>query len=274
MTSARAVTYVRVSTEEQVDGTSLAFQQESCWRVVDQQGWDFAGAFGDEGVSGALASRPGLDQLIDACRRGDVDVVVVARLDRVGRSLRHLSATLGELDDLGVQLVSVHGAFDSQGSAGRLQRNILSSFAQYEREQMLERLTSGLHAKARAGWWPGGPPPFGYRLVGDGHHHRLAIDEREADAIRVAVAVLVDEQGTTSDAARTLNALGYRPARRRSGATTTSAASCWALSSPAPGSTAQSRRRNRASTEPMIELTIPAILTPDRQFALFERLEA
>jgi DNA invertase Pin-like site-specific DNA recombinase len=156
----RAATYVRVSTEEQVDGTSLGVQRESCRRVVEQRGWDLAGMFSDEGVSGALGSRPGLDQFLEACRRREIDVVVVARLDRFGRSLRHLSATLGELDDLGVQFLSVHEAFDSLGPAGRLQRNILSSVAQYEREQMLERSKSGLRAKAQAGWWPGGPPPF------------------------------------------------------------------------------------------------------------------
>jgi DNA invertase Pin-like site-specific DNA recombinase len=97
---------------------------------------------------------------MEACRRREIDVVVVARLDRFGRNLRHLSATLGELDDLGVQFVSVHEAFDSLGPAGRLQRTILSSVAQYEREQRLERSQSGLRAKAQAGW-PGGPPPSG-----------------------------------------------------------------------------------------------------------------
>ena len=145
----RAATYVRVSTAEQVDGTSLSVQRESCRRVIEQRGWELVGAFSDEGVSGALATRPGLDELVDACRRREIDVVVVGRLDRFGRSLRHLSATLGELDDLGVPFVSVHEAFDSLGPAGRLQRHILSSVAQCEREQMLERSRPGLRAKPR-----------------------------------------------------------------------------------------------------------------------------
>ena len=102
-------------------------------------------------MSGALGSRPGLDQLIEACRRREIDVVVVPRLDRFGSSLRHLSATLGELDDLRVQFVSVHEAFDSLGPAGRLQRNILSSVAQYEREQMLERRRGPVRTE-RYGW--------------------------------------------------------------------------------------------------------------------------
>src|SRR5947209_6853778 len=114
----RAATYVRVSTEEQVDGTSPTVQQECCGRVIDQHGWEVVDAFADEGVSGVLASRPGLDRLLAACRGGRIDIVVVARLDRLGRSLRHLSATLGELDDLGVHVVSVHESFDSLGSAG------------------------------------------------------------------------------------------------------------------------------------------------------------
>jgi DNA invertase Pin-like site-specific DNA recombinase len=82
----RAATYVPVSTEEQVDGTSLGVQRESCRRVVEQRGWELVGAFSDEGVSGALGSRPGLDQLVEACRRHEIDVVVVARLDRFGGS--------------------------------------------------------------------------------------------------------------------------------------------------------------------------------------------
>ena len=120
-----------------------------------------AAEFADEGVSGSIGNRPALDELLTACRGGLIDAVVVHRLDRFGRSLRHLSNTLGELDEIGVQFVSVQEAFDSQGSAGRLQRNILSSVAQFEREQMVERSRSGLRAKVEAGWWPGGPPPFG-----------------------------------------------------------------------------------------------------------------
>jgi site-specific DNA recombinase len=150
----RAASYLRVSTEEQVAGTSLTVQQASCRQVVERRGWQLVVAeYRDEGVSGALGSRPALDGLLSACRDGEVDVGVVARLDRFGRNLRHLSATLGELDDLGVQFVSVHEAFDSLGPAGRLQRIILASVAQYEREQMLERSRSGLRAKAQAGWW-------------------------------------------------------------------------------------------------------------------------
>jgi DNA invertase Pin-like site-specific DNA recombinase len=268
----RAATYVRVSTEEQVDGTSLGLQRESCLRVIDQRGWEQVGVFADEGVSGVLASRPSLDRLIEACRRHEVDVVVVARLDRFGRSLRHLSTTLGELDDLGVQFVSVHEAFDSLGPAGRLQRNILSSVAQYEREQMLERSRSGLRAKVKAGWWPGGPPPFGFRLERVGRHLRLTIDEQEAAVLRRAVDLLVDENLSTIEAAAILNAEG---APTRTGAT-------WSyqnlrrylLEAPLSGTWRYGRGRGwqRVRSDGIVHAQIPAIITFERHLELFEHL--
>jgi DNA invertase Pin-like site-specific DNA recombinase len=97
----RAAVYVRVSTQEQAEGTSLDVQRQTCRSYATGQGWTVVGEFADEGVSGTLGSRPGLDELVAACRAGGVDVVVVHRLDRFGRSLRHLTNTLAELDDLG-----------------------------------------------------------------------------------------------------------------------------------------------------------------------------
>jgi DNA invertase Pin-like site-specific DNA recombinase len=117
-----------------------------------------------------------------------------------------LTNTVAELDDLGAQFVSVHEAFDSRGPAGRLHRSIISSFAQYEREQMLERSRSGLRAKAQAGWWPGGPPPFGFRLEQVGHHLRLAIHDAEAAVLRRAVDLVVDKNLSTMATAEALNA--------------------------------------------------------------------
>jgi DNA invertase Pin-like site-specific DNA recombinase len=140
----RAAVYARVSTAEQVDGTSLMTQIERCRAYVESQGWVLADEFVDEGVSGAKASRPALGQLLRLVRSGGADTIVVAKLDRLGRSMRHLVVLLGELDDRGVRLVSVAEGFDSQTPSGRLQRNILGSFAEFEREQ--SRSGRGLQA--------------------------------------------------------------------------------------------------------------------------------
>src|ERR1039458_157353 len=124
----RAAGYARVSTDDQVrDGTSLATQRERGIAYIALNKWSLVEEFVDEGVSGAKASRPALDRLMNACRSGEVDVVVVTKLDRFGRSTRHLTSTLGELDELKIAFISLAEAFDSTSPSGRLQRNMLAS---------------------------------------------------------------------------------------------------------------------------------------------------
>ena len=209
----RAAIYARVSTLEQVDGTSLATQVERCRAYVKSQGWSLAGELVDEGVSGAKAARPALDRLLALLDDGKVDAIVVAKLDRLGRSMRHLAALLGELDDRGVRLVSVAEGFDSQTPSGRLQRNILGSFAEFEREQIRERTMSGVAATVRDGFWPGGPAPYGWRLVRDGKHTKVELDPTEAAVLRSAAEMIGTQGLTTGEAAQLLNAQGSRSRR-------------------------------------------------------------
>lgn len=208
-----AAYYGRVSTAEQVEGTSLGTQRDRCRSAIEARSWNFADPweYVDEGVSGAKGSRPALDRLMTACRVGSVTAVVVAKLDRFGRSMRHLSTMLGELDDLGVIFVSVAESFDSSTPSGRLQRNMLGSFAEFERDQIRERTMTGLRAVAAEGYWPGGPPPYGYRLVPSGNHTEAQIDPVESEVLLTAIRLIADDGLTTWEAAATLNALGYRP---------------------------------------------------------------
>lgn len=211
----RAAVYARVSTIEQVDGTSLATQVERCRAYVSSQGWSLTGKFVDEGVSGAKAARPALDRLMAHIGDGKVDAIVVAKLDRLGRSMRHLASLLGELDDRGVRLVSVAEGFDSQTPSGRLQRNILGSFAEFEREQIRERTMSGIAAVVRDGFWPGGPAPYGWQLVREGRHTKVELASAEA-AVLCKAAEMIGVQGmTTGEAAQALNAKGLRSRQGR-----------------------------------------------------------
>ena len=211
MTAKRAAIYARVSTAEQVDGTSLDTQVASCERHLDGQGWIRQGTYIDEGVSGAKARRPALDRLLDEVKQGAVDVVVVAKLDRIGRSMRHLSALLGELDDRHVVLVSVSESFDSSTASGRLQRNMLGSFAEFEREQIRERLSAGRDATVRQGKYVSTHAPYGLKITIDGNDRRLEIDPDEAAAVRLAVDLFVNSRLTTGQVAAELNARGMRP---------------------------------------------------------------
>ncbi len=215
----RAAVYTRVSSEEQASGgTSLTTQEERARAYCAARGWTVRDTYVDAGVSGAKASRPGLDRLLADVRAGQIDVVVIAKLDRLGRSLRHLAPMLGEMDDRGVALVSVAETFDSGSASGRLLRGILSSFAEHERDVIRERTRGGVAKRVAAGGWGGGDsPPYGYRVDRTGEHPRLVVDEREAEMIRLAVRLAVDSGQTCGQIATTLTHSGTHPGTRRSG---------------------------------------------------------
>jgi DNA invertase Pin-like site-specific DNA recombinase len=220
----KAAIYLRVSTRRQAaEGTSIDVQRERCKKLVADKGWELVGEFVEEAVSGTRGSRPALDKLMSDVRTGKVDAIIVAKLDRFGRSVRHLASLVGELDDRGVLFVSVADGFDSSTATGRMLRSILAAIAEFEMELIRERTMAGCEETARLGFWPGGPPPFGFRLVppdrekGEKRGTTVAIDEAEAEVIRKAVSLILDEGQTTWQAAATLNALGLHPRGRRPG---------------------------------------------------------
>ena len=140
----RAAIYARVSTLDQEPENQL----QELRRYVHARGWT-GSEYVDHGVSGTRDRRPALDRLVADARRRKVDTVVVWRLDRLGRSLKHLVTLLDELQALGVGFVSLGEGIDLQTPAGRLQLHILASLAQFERERIAERVRAGL-ARARA----------------------------------------------------------------------------------------------------------------------------
>jgi len=105
--------------------------------------------FDDAGYSGASTSRPELKRLMKKAKERKIDTVVVYKLDRWFRSLRETVITLGELTELGVAFVSLQDGVDLTTATGRLMANMLSSFAEFERELIGERVRAGM-AKARA----------------------------------------------------------------------------------------------------------------------------
>ena len=211
----RAATYARVSTQEQADtGTSLDTQRDRTRAYVDAQGWELVAQYVDEGVSGAADRRPDLDRLMGECRDGNVDVIVVAKLDRFTRSSRHLANAMAELEDLGVGFASLAESVDSTTASGRMFRTLLGAFAEFERERITERMMEGHRRIIEAGGWTGGPPPFGYRAVSSGTMKKLALDNGgEAETVRLAVSMVVDQGCSAYEAAKRLNALGKGPRR-------------------------------------------------------------
>lgn len=170
----RRIGYARVSTTDQdVAGQVDELEAAGCVRIYDDT------------ASGSLRSRPELDKALGALRAGDV--LVVVRLDRLGRSLRHLIETVQQLADRGVGLVSLRESIDTTTSTGRLVLHIFGSLAEFERELIVERTQSGL-AAARSRGRVGGRPP---KLAGE----KLATAQRMYDSKDHTIAAIARSLG-------------------------------------------------------------------------------
>src|SRR5690349_8595169 len=149
----KAALYSRVSTHDQ---QTLPLQQKAMRKYAKKRGWTIALQIKEVG-SGAKI-RPEREALLKAVRRREVDVVIVWRLDRWGRSLADLVATLKELSDLGVGFVSLNEAIDLTTPSGRALAGMLAVFAEFERDILRERVKAGI-AQARERGKPHGRPP-------------------------------------------------------------------------------------------------------------------
>ena len=143
----RCCLYARVSTTNggQHPEMQLAELREHALR----RGWTVAGEFTDQ-ISGSKDSRPALNKLMAQAHRREFDVVLVWKLDRWGRSLKHLVNSLAELDSLGVAFVSLRDNFDLTTPSGRLMFSIVGAMAEFERALIQERVKAGIaHARVR-----------------------------------------------------------------------------------------------------------------------------
>jgi putative DNA-invertase from lambdoid prophage Rac len=139
----RAGLYARVSTTDQ---QTIPLQIRTLREYAARRGWTITLQVKEVG-SGA-AQRQLREKLLEAARRREIDVVLVWRLDRWGRSVADLLATLQELDHLGVGFVSLTEALDLTTPAGRAMAALLAVFAEFEREILRERVRAGLaHAR-------------------------------------------------------------------------------------------------------------------------------
>jgi putative DNA-invertase from lambdoid prophage Rac len=157
----RAALYARVSTHDQ---QTLGMQVEAMTAYLRDRGWDLARRVEDIG-SGAK-ERAGRESLLRAARRRELDVVVVWRLDRWGRSLPDLVVTLRELTELGVGFVSLTEALDLTTPTGRALAGMVAVFAEFEREVLRERVRAGI-AQARKEGCPHGRPPTASRKAAE-----------------------------------------------------------------------------------------------------------
>jgi DNA invertase Pin-like site-specific DNA recombinase len=143
---ARVALYARVSTLNNQDPEMQLAELREYARL---RGWQIVEEFTDQGVSGCRESRPTLNRLMsDACSRR-FDAVLVWKIDRFGRSLKHLVNALAELAALGVAFISLRDNLDLSTPSGRLMFQIIGAMAEFERALIQERVRAGLR-NARA----------------------------------------------------------------------------------------------------------------------------
>ncbi|QDI73178.1 recombinase [Streptomyces calvus] len=205
----RAAILERVSTEEQTRGYGLDVQDDACRAYVERKGWRLHDVYKDEGVSGSLIKRPGFDRLMADVKAGLVDVVVVHKFDRVGRTGRAFWRWVWQLEDLETAIVSVTQDIDTTTTTGKFMLQQFAALAEMEYNLIRERTQGGLQKKAESGGWTGGAPPYGYRIEGKGKRGSfLVIDEHEAAILKAARTMAVEEGMNTREMAARLNALG------------------------------------------------------------------
>jgi DNA invertase Pin-like site-specific DNA recombinase len=184
----RCAIYARKSTEEGLSQpfNSLDAQRESGEAYIWSQrhmGWMvLERRYDDGGYSGANLERPALRALMEDIESGQVDCVVVYKVDRLSRSLLDFARLIGRFEERGVSLVSVTQQLHTTDSLGRLTLNILLSFAQFERELIAERTRDKMRAARRKGKWLGGQPILGYDV--DAERGGLKINAEEALRVR------------------------------------------------------------------------------------------
>src|SRR5579863_6102757 len=170
----RAALYSRVSTNDQ---HTLSMQSRNMREYAARRDWSMAIEVREVG-SGA-AQREAREKLLDAARRREIDIVVVWRLDRWGRSVTDLLATLQELEHLGVGFVSLTEALDLTTPSGRAMAGLLAVFAEFEREILRERVRAGLADAKRNGQRLGRPMTAGLHADKVRKLHRAGVSKAE-----------------------------------------------------------------------------------------------
>lgn len=199
----RAVTYSRVSTEDQADNYSIPTQLEAIHKYASERDTQIIKDCIDAGVTGAILDRPALNELRELIRSGQVDAVVAYDPDRLSRDFIHLMILASEFDKAGVEL---HFVTQSVGKTpeDKMLFGMKGLFSEFERTKIMERTARGRMQMAREGSQPGGKPIYGYKLV-EGKH---IINEKEARVIRMVFEWLSKDGFTLTKVQSRLNKMG------------------------------------------------------------------
>jgi len=184
MRKQKAIGYIRVSTEDQATkGISLAAQAAKVKAYCELYDFELTAIIEDAGISGKTLNRPGIQEALSLCKKGDVEALIVFKLDRLSRRTADILSLADTVFSKGkVSLHSISEKLDTRTAAGRFTLTILAALAQMEREQIGERTSAALQHKIAQNEYIGGNRPFGYTLLEDGS---LEADADEQEAVQL-----------------------------------------------------------------------------------------
>ncbi|HEM6090675.1 TPA: recombinase family protein [Streptococcus suis] len=218
MIKKRAYIYTRVSTGMQVEGYSLAAQEERIKQYANAFNIEIVQTYQDAGRSGK--SILGREQFLEMLNnieseRDNIDCVLVFKLSRFGRNSADTLKSLEIMENHNVHLICVDDGLDSSKDAGKLVITILSAVAEMERENILAQTMAGRKQKAREGKWNGGFAPMGYSIS----QGVLQINEEEAELIKMIFDLYANTDMGSNKVAQHLVKLGVTKPIRQNGKT-------------------------------------------------------
>jgi len=207
----RVAAYTRVSTEAQAEhGVSLDAQRASITAYCEAHGLDLAAVYTDAGASAGTLNRPALVDLLVAVDAGELDALIVWKLDRLTRRQRDLLDLIDRFEARGIALKSVSESFDTATPSGRAMFSMLGVFAQLERETLAERTREGMR-QAKANGRHTGRTPFGYSRSEKGD----LIPDPDAQAVIAMTRTLRAMNLSLREVAAAVNAGGHTTATGR-----------------------------------------------------------
>lgn len=203
----KAVIYARVSTDEQSRGYSLKTQIDAMTKYCRENGFSVVGEYKDD-YTGTKLDRPELDKLRQHLKREKIDAVIVYDIDRLARKSVYQMLIEEEFERAGARVIYVNGQYEDTDE-GRLQKQIKSSIAEYERAKILERSKRGKRGKAQSGFvLVGARSPYGYQVKSEPHKEWLEMCEEEAQIVRLVFTWYIYGEGKT--APRSIRGIGTR----------------------------------------------------------------